>query len=30
VDLFYLATIVLFFALGVGLAYGCARLGDAK
>jgi hypothetical protein len=29
VDLFYLAAIVLFFALGVGLARGCARLGGA-
>ena len=29
-DLLYLATIVLFFGLGVGLAYGCARLGGAR
>jgi len=29
-DLFYLAGILLLFALAVGLAFGCARLGGAK
>lgn len=29
-DLFYLAGIVLFFALMVGLAVGCAKLGGAQ
>lgn len=29
-DLFYLAGIVLFFALVVGLAVGCAKLGGAQ
>lgn len=29
-DLFYLAGIVLFFALMAGLAVGCAKLGGAK
>ncbi len=29
-DLVYLAGIVLFFGLAVGLAFGCARLGGAR
>ena len=29
-DLFYLAGIVLFFALVAGLAVGCAKLGGTK
>ena len=29
-DLFYLAGIVLFFALMAALAVGCAKLGGAK
>lgn len=29
-DLFYLAGILLFFALTAGLAVGCAKLGGAK
>jgi len=29
-DLFYLAGIVLFFAMMAGLAVGCAKLGGAK
>jgi hypothetical protein len=29
-DLVYLATIGLFFALLIGMAVGCARLGGAK
>ena len=29
-DLFYLAGIVLFFAMMAGLAVGCARLGGAE
>ena len=29
-DLVYLAAIVLFFALMIGLAAGCARLGGAQ
>lgn len=29
-DLFYLAGIVLFFALVTGLAVGCAKLGGTK
>jgi ABC-type methionine transport system permease subunit len=29
-DLFYLAGIALFFALLIGLALGCNRLGGAK
>jgi len=29
-DLFYLAGIVLFFALVAGLAGGCAKLGGTK
>lgn len=29
-DLFYLAGIVLFFALLAGLAVGCAKLGATK
>ncbi len=29
-DLIYLAGILLFFVLTVGLAVGCARLGGAK
>ena len=29
-DLTYLAGIALLFGLGVGLAFGCARLGGGK
>ncbi len=29
-DIYYLAGIALFFALAVGLAIGCDRLGGAK